>query len=136
LGDEKEMDHFRTLVADGPTFCWQRMNPKDDLETALGVDQFDLIIANYLDANTDVLRAVELLRQRQPKAQIILLCRKLELPEIIRAIRLGVRDVFNPPLDSRMIAGRIEALVRSGKKPDEREGSALVRLMSRVFRWK
>jgi len=51
-------------------------------------EHFDLIIADFRETKADVLGAVESLRKRQPEAQIILICKKLELEEIIRAIRL------------------------------------------------
>jgi hypothetical protein len=103
-------------MADESTLYWRASDPQKNLDTALGEERFDLIIADHRDSKTDVLGAVESLRKRQPESQIILICKKLELEEIIRAIRLGVRDVFNPPLDFKSLAGRIESLVRSGDK--------------------
>jgi DNA-binding response OmpR family regulator len=117
LSDEKHEGHFRTLTADESTLFWRPTDPKDDLDATLGEERFDILIANYRDSTTDVLGAVEELRKLQPKAQIILVCRKLELEEIMRAIRLGVRDVFTPPLDFRKVASRIETLALSGGKP-------------------
>ena len=115
-------------MADESTLYWRSSDPKKDLDTTLGEERFDLIIADYREAKTDVLSAVESLRKRQPESQIILICKKLELEEIIRAIRLGVRDVFNPPLDFKSLAGRIESLVRSGDKvPGMIEETALGR---------
>ncbi len=117
LSDEKQEGHFRTLTADELTLFWRPTDPKDDLDAILGAERFDIVIANYRDSTTDVLGGVECLRKRQPNAQIILVCRKLELEEIMRAIRLGVRDVFTPPLDFRKVASRIETLALSGGKP-------------------
>jgi len=118
LSDEKQEGHFRTLTADESTVYWRPTDPRDDLDATLGEEQFDIVIANYRDATIDILRAVEGLRKRQPKAQIILVCRKLELQDIIRAIRFGVRDVFTPPLDFRKLAARIETLARRSEKPE------------------
>ena len=126
--NENQGQRVRSLMADESTLYWRSSDPQKDLETALGEEHFDLIIADYRETKTDVLGAVESLRKRQPEAQIILICKKLELEEIIRAIRLGVRDVFNPPLDFKSLAGRIESLVRSGDKfPGTIEETALGR---------
>ena len=114
--NESQGSRVRSLMADESTLYWRASDPQKNLDTALGEERFDLIIADHRDSKTDVLGAVEALRKRQPEAQIILICKKLELEEIIRAIRLGVRDVFNPPLDFKSLAGRIESLVRSGDK--------------------
>ncbi len=126
--NETQGSRVRSLMADESTLYWRSSDPQKDVDTALGEEHFDLIIADYREAKTDVLGAVESLRKRQPEAQIILICKKLELEEIIRAIRLGVRDVFNPPLDFKSLAGRIESLVRSGDKfPGMIEETALGR---------
>ena len=126
--DETLGHRVRSLMADESTLYWRSSDPPKDLETSLGEEHFGLIIADYRETKTDVLDAVEALRKRQPDAQIILICKKLELEEIIHAIRLGVRDVFNPPLDFKSLAGRIESLVRSGDKfPGMIEETALGR---------
>src|SRR5664280_2320320 len=88
--DETLGHRVRSLMADESTLYWRSSDPPKDLETSLGEEHFGLIIADYRETKTDVLDTVEALRKRQPDAQIILSCKKLELEEIIHAIRLGV----------------------------------------------
>ena len=121
-------NQVRSLVADESALYWRSSESHKELEASVGNERFNLIIADYREARTDVLSGVESLRKLQPEAQIFLICKQLELEEVIRAIRLGVRDVFQVPLDFKSLAGRIESLVRNGDKfPGASEETALGR---------
>ena len=118
---------FRSLTVDATKVEWLPLDPKQDFETVLGTEHFDIIIADYRETQADVIAEVKEIRKRQPKAQILLVCRKLELQDIARAIRLGVRDVFNPPLDVRALTDQLESLARGGKPSGKVDATVLER---------
>ncbi|OHE80994.1 MAG: hypothetical protein A3G75_15055 [Verrucomicrobia bacterium RIFCSPLOWO2_12_FULL_64_8] len=102
--------------ADEATLYWHGFGPSEAAE-ALRLEQFQLVIADIIGAAADPIAKMDELRRQQEAAHLFVICGKLELPQVVRAIRLGVRDVFNPPLDFAALAERIESVLRSPRDP-------------------
>ena len=98
--------------ADEATLYWHGFGPAEAAD-ALRLERFQLVIADVNGTGADPIARVDDLRRQQEGAHLFLICGKLELPQVVRAIRLGVRDVFNPPLDFAAMAERIESVIRS-----------------------
>jgi DNA-binding response OmpR family regulator len=60
---------------------------------------------------------IEALKKLQPSVPIVLLVNQLELPSIIKSIRLAVADVLAPGGDWALVMERINALLRPGETP-------------------
>jgi DNA-binding NtrC family response regulator len=108
----------RAVTVDETGFHWRSIENQADLKTAISDERFALVLADHPGTESEVLAYVETLRQSQVQANLFLLCGRLELPRIIRAIRLGVRDLFYPPVDVRAIVGRIRKLLPAVARAD------------------
>lgn len=75
-------------------------NPAE-LEKTLKTEQFDLVIHDGCKLTQEPLTLSENIRTHQRTAPILLLCAKPEMDVIVRAIRLGVRDLFTPAESGR-----------------------------------
>lgn len=83
-----------------------------DLDTSLKSEQFDLVIHDGSKLGKDPLTLAENIRSHQRTAPILLLCAKPEMDVIVRAIRLGVRDLFHPPLNLSAFFARATELLQ------------------------
>src|SRR5690606_21985262 len=83
-----------------------------DLEISLKSEQFDLVIHDGSKLGKDPLTLAENVRSHQRTAPILLLCAKPEMDVIVRAIRLGVRDLFHPPLNLSAFFARATELLQ------------------------
>ncbi len=101
----------RSAIVGETGFYWRSFENEEDLEATLRKERFMLVLVDHREGDGDVLAYVETLRKSQADANVFLICHKLELPSIVRAIRLGVRDLFHPPLEFRAIVERILTLL-------------------------
>ena len=83
-----------------------------DLETSLKSEQFDLVIQDGFKLGKDLLNLAENIRGHQRNTPILLLCARPETDMIVRAIRLGVRDLFHPPLNLSAFFARATELLQ------------------------
>ncbi len=123
IKNQAQENRARALIADEASLYWSSSEPRKELSGMLRDERFNLIIVDFRDAKTNALDFVESVRKAQPEAQVFLLCKELELQEVIRAIRLGVVDVFHPPLDFKSLAERVESLVRNGDRFPKEQGA-------------
>ena len=128
IKNQAQENRARALIADETALYWSSSEARKELAGMLRDERFNLIIVDFRDAKANALDFVESVRKAQPEAQVFLLCKELELQEVIRAIRLGVVDVFHPPLDFKSLAERVESLVRNGDRfPKDHGPSAIGR---------
>lgn len=121
-------------TVDETGFYWRSIENQADLKTALSDEHFALVLVDHPGTESEVLAYIETLRRSQVQANLFLLCGRLELPTITRAIRLGVRDLFHPPADVRAIIGRIHkllpAVARADPGPQMEKWSALAAFLA------
>jgi CheY-like chemotaxis protein len=60
---------------------------------------------------------IEALKKLQPSVPVLLLVNQLELPSVIKGIRLAVTDVLAPAGDWALVMERVNAILRPGEAP-------------------
>jgi len=91
------------------------------IEDALKNDNYDVIINDARENKADPMALARLLGEANVSTPVILICEALELPGVVQAIRLRVRDLYHPPLDIRQLVKRAEDFMRlrhNGDTPD------------------
>ena len=78
----------------------------DEVYASVQKEPFDLFIADCRGASTTALPFVENLCGMQKGLPVFLICDQWELDSVVRAIRLGVKDVFASPLDVKSLIAR------------------------------
>jgi DNA-binding response OmpR family regulator len=58
---------------------------------------------------------IEALKKRQPGLSVLLLVKELELPSVIKGIRLAVTDVLAPDGDWELVLERVNAILQPGR---------------------
>jgi len=87
-------------------FYWRTLENLDEVYGSLQKEAFDLFIADCRGASTTALPFVENLCGMQKGLPVFLICDQWELDTVVRAIRLGVKDVFASPLDVKALIAR------------------------------
>jgi DNA-binding response OmpR family regulator len=64
---------------------------------------------------------IEALKKLQPSVPVLLLVNQLELPSVIKGIRLAVADVLAPGGDWALVMERVNAILRPGETPAQLE---------------
>ncbi|MCH8474443.1 MAG: hypothetical protein LAT55_04355 [Opitutales bacterium] len=97
-----------------PTF----FSKKDDAlaELAESRSLFTLIVLPYEENEENPFGLIEKIRKEHPFTPIYMIGPKLKLDSITHAIRLGVRDIFTPPLSWEEIVASVDALARGKKR--------------------
>ena len=97
----------RSLVFGGAFFHALSLRESSQVRDYLARESVDVILADCRGADASGLDFVESLRKAQPRAKVILVADGLDLPTVVRGIRLGIKDVFQPPLDLEALMKRI-----------------------------
>ncbi len=79
------------------------LDDMDAVHASLQKEDFDLFIADCRGVSDTALSFVESLRSWQKSLPTFVICDQWELETVIRAIRLGVIDVFSCPLDEKAL---------------------------------
>ncbi|TVR53242.1 MAG: response regulator [Puniceicoccaceae bacterium] len=90
------------------------VNPEDATRAALR-ETFDLVIADSDLPERKTLEVIEELKQIQPGLPVFLLAHGLGLDEVIRSIRLGVRDIIDNPEDIEAVIRRTREFLRGNQ---------------------
>ncbi len=93
-------------------------------ETALDAarsEWFDLALVADPLTETSSFDFIAALRKIQPSVRVLLMVNELELPSVIKGIRLAVTDVLAPEGDWLSVLQRINALLRPGETPASAE---------------
>ena len=86
------------------------------LETAHS-EWFDLSLVGDPLPEMSSFSFIEALKKLQPSVPVLLLVNQLELPSVIKGIRLAVTDVLAPGGDWALVMERVNALLRPGEAP-------------------
>jgi len=88
-------------------FYWRDLPAEAELVNELRGERFSLIIVDHRDLTNDPLAFVESLRRWQKDTPVLVVSEELALENVIRAIRVGVKDLFHHPIDLRAMVERI-----------------------------
>ncbi|MDX2187559.1 MAG: hypothetical protein SFV32_11550 [Opitutaceae bacterium] len=109
----------KSLVFGGAYFHSLALKDFDDVNDYLSREPVDVILADCRGSEAKGLEMVETLHKEQPRAKIVLVTDTLDLPMVIKSIRLGVKDVFQGNLDLRNMARSLGDLAASKETPVE-----------------
>ena len=109
--------HAKALVVTTTGVYDREIPTEGELATAFESEKFDLVIYDGRQEEA-LLELVEKIRVNQPEAQILLLCTKPPLEFIVKAIRLGVRDLFHPPINLPSLLARADEFLKPVFKKD------------------
>ncbi|WP_404422353.1 response regulator [Nibricoccus sp. IMCC34717] len=107
----------KSLVFGGAYFHTLALKDFDDVNDYLSREPVDVILADCRGAEAKGMEMVETLRKEQPKAKIVLVTDALDLPLVVKSIRLGVKDVFHGALDLRSVTRSLGDLAASKETP-------------------
>jgi chromosome segregation ATPase/CheY-like chemotaxis protein len=107
----------KSLVFGGAYFHTLALKDFDDVNDYLSREPVDVILADCRGAEAKGMEMVETLRKEQPKAKIVLVTDALDLPLVVKSIRLGVKDVFHGALDLRSVTRSLGELAASKETP-------------------
>ncbi len=79
----------------------------------------DVVLLDIRDRMTEGFALVERIRRLQPHCRLLLVSGNLELPAVVKGIRLGVSDLFLPPLDMQSIIASVSKY--AGLRAEDRE---------------
>jgi len=91
---------------------YQTLADETECSAAYKADKFDLIICDGRGRETSLMETTEKIRSHQLASQIVLVCEKPPLDFVIKAIRLGVRDLFPAPVNLGGLLNRAEELIK------------------------
>ena len=101
-----------SIVVGDAGFYWRELPGEAELSAALQAERFSLIIVDHEDLAEDPLAYVELLRGSQTATPVLVVSEQLALENVVRAIRVGVKDLFHPPIDLAAIVERIYSVLK------------------------
>jgi len=104
--------HAKALIATASGIYDREIENESALAATFQSEKFDLIICDGRHKDQSVLELVEKIRGHQADAHIVLLCEKPQLDFIVKAIRLGVRDLFHPPVNLAALLARADELLK------------------------
>jgi FixJ family two-component response regulator len=92
------------------------------LETARS-EWFDLALIDARMPGTTEFEFVEALKKIQPTVPVVLVVQQLELPLIVKGIRMGLSDVLPAGSDMRPLLRRINSILRPNQQPAAEDGA-------------
>ncbi|MEO6874864.1 MAG: hypothetical protein ABI222_08580 [Opitutaceae bacterium] len=103
---QNETQAHSILVGD-TGFYWRDLPAEAELVAELRGERFSLIIVDHRNLQDDPLAFVESIRRWQKDTPVLVVSEELALENVIRAIRVGVKDLFHHPIDLRAMVERI-----------------------------
>ena len=101
-------------VAVGDTgFSWRSLSNATDLASTIKAEEFSLLFFDHRGVAGDPLAFIESVRDPKKKTPVFLTSDPLEMVSVIQAIRLGVKDYFQPPWDKKLIIDRVQSVLNA-----------------------
>lgn len=85
-----------------------------DAEYLIGIRNYDLVLADWMLPDGDGIDLINVLKQKNNKASIIILSAKDDKESEIKALRMGASDYIKKPFDFDILLARIGARLRFG----------------------
>ena len=101
-----------SIVVSDTGFYWRELPGEAELTAALRTEKFSLIIVDHADLAENPLVYVESLRIGQKDTPVLVVSEEFALENVVRAIRVGVKDLFHPPIDLAAIVERIYSVLK------------------------
>ena len=115
-GDDKARRTLTLLIA-GAGYDVRSCGRSETALDAARSEWFDLSLVADALTETSSFDFIAALRKIQPSVPVLLMVNQLELPSVIKGIRLAVTDVLAPDGDWSSVMQRINALLRPGEAP-------------------
>lgn len=117
------MSEIARLVADYGGYATTRLHgaPSSLLERGDSLDAFDVLIIDASSLERAELPAVDTLVQRYPRLTCILVLPETSPDTLIAAMRAGIRDVLNWPLEARALGDALKRASAQQSAQRERE---------------
>jgi len=114
-GDQPASRTLTLLLAGAGYYVRSCAQPDAAIEAAHG-EWFDLsLVADPLPEMSSF-GLIEALKKLQPSLAVLLLVNQLELPSVIKGIRVAVTDVLAPGNDWALVLQRVNAILRPGQE--------------------
>lgn len=120
-GNDRSRRRIVIALADAGYDLRACIGPDAGLDTARG-EWFDLAVVDASLAGADDFAFATALRRIQPTVPVILLVPSLELPVIIKGIRMGLADVLVEEDDPRPFLRRVHALLQPNRPESAGDG--------------
>lgn len=106
------------VVLTETAFYWRCFAAEEEWQAALQKEHFSLVVLDHRAAPGDPLASIEHLQELKHNTPTFLVsAQELDLPRVIKAIRLGVKDIFHTPVDLKAIIERVQDVVQPDTAP-------------------
>ncbi|MEO6995222.1 MAG: hypothetical protein ABI273_16570, partial [Lacunisphaera sp.] len=95
-------------------FKWRSISDAAGVASIIKEEEFSLLFFDHRGVAGDPLSFIESVRDPKKKTPIFLTSDPLEMVSVIQAIRLGVKDYFQPPWDKKPILERVQSVLKAG----------------------
>lgn len=109
LKNHREHALARSWIVDEGGLHGRSIPDSTELNETLRRDRFELVLVDQRQSDDDLIETLSGVRQFQPESRLLVLSDKLALPQVIQAMRYGVRDIFQPPIDLTEFILRVHA---------------------------
>jgi ActR/RegA family two-component response regulator len=109
LKNHREHPLARSWIVDEGGLHGRTISDSGALHTALQREKFDVIVIDQRDSDDDLLETLTGIREFQAESRLLVLSGKIALPQVVQAMRFGVRGIFQPPVDISEFILRVHA---------------------------
>ncbi len=102
-----------SAVVEGKAMHWRALRGLPETTAAFAAEHFSLLILDHRAVAGDPLALLATLRLREQQMPVILISEPLPMEGVIRAIRIGVKDMFHAPIKMEAIVERVHAVLSS-----------------------
>jgi len=93
---------------------WQSFTSMAGVVEQIAKEDPCLLFFDYRGVAGDPMAFIESVRDPQKKPPVFLVSDTLGMVSVIQAIRLGIKDYFQPPIDHRLIIERLQVFLKAG----------------------
>ncbi len=94
-------------------FSWQSCKSASEVAALVSSEDPGLLFFDFRGVAGDPMAFIESIRDAQKKTPVFLVSDTLGMVSVIQAIRLGVKDYFQPPIDHHAVIERLQASLKS-----------------------
>src|SRR5215207_4099782 len=108
----REETHAASVVVGEAGFYWRSFANAHDVGVALRKEDFSLLIFDHRGVAGDPLAFINSIGDAHKNRTVFLLSDPLQLDVVVQAIRVGVKDLFQAPVDLHAIVERVQAVLQ------------------------
>src|SRR5882724_1969310 len=102
-----------SVVVGEAGFYWRSFANAHEVGVALRKENFSLLIFDHRGVAGDPLAFIESIGETQRNKTVFLISDPLQLDCVVHAIRVGVKDLFQAPVDLRSIVERVQSVLQN-----------------------